>query len=413
MSPDNRIQSNQADSPVHDSLAMVAIALDRETAAQLRPLLVQIPAARVNAEFDNYLAGDQDVILIDRLRSSGTDVFLIDFDRDRDQALRTVQKVREVIRDADVFAVSSSADSQQIIGSMRAGCNEYLTKPLRGTELSDALTRVMARRKEKKDIASGQLLAFIGVKGGSGVTALSIHLAMLLAQGRPQHVLLVDLHRYLGDVALYLALASHRYHFFDLVENASRLDAELLRGYRAQHASGVDVLTAPDSFEAAHAIVHERVQPTLEFLQLQYRYVIVDCAPGLTDQSMEVVDLADHVYLVAQPEVPSLRNAVRYLDYLSARHYPEGKVQVVINRFDKRSPINEAEIERAIHTKVAWKIPNDYREVTKTVNTGSPLSVESRSDFIQSMRAWANSLAGGALQPTKKEGKGMLSILRI
>lgn len=413
MSPDNRNQPNQDDSSARDFLGMVAIALDKETAAQLPALLAHIPTARVNAQFDNYLAGDQDVVLIDRLRSSATDVFLIDFDRDRDQALRTVQKVREVIRDADVFAVSGSADSQQIIGSMRAGCNEYLTKPLKGTELSDALTRVMARRKEKKDIATGKLLAFIGVKGGSGVTALSIHLAMLLAQGRPQHVLLVDLHAYLGDVALYLALPSHRYHFFDLVENASRLDAELLHGYRAQHASGVDVLTAPDTFEAGHAVINERVQPTLEFLQLQYRYVIVDCPPGLTDQIMEVIDIADHVYLVAQPEVPSLRNAVRFLDHLGARHYPEDKIQVVINRFDKRSPINEAEIERAIHTKIAWKIPNDYREVAKTVNTGSPLSVESRSEFIQSMKAWANSLAGSGPRPTKKEGKGVLSILRM
>ena len=175
----------------------------------------------------------------------------------------------------------------------------------------------------------------------------------------------------------------------------------------------MDVLTAPDSFEAGHAVAHERVQPTLEFLQLQYRFVIVDCPPGLSDQTMEVVDVADQVYLVAQPEVPSLRNAVRFLDHLGARHYPEDKIQVVINRFDKRSQINEAEIERAIHTKIAWKIPNDYREVTKTVNTGNPLSVESRSDFIQSMRAWANSLAGGGLPPGKKEGKGMLSILRM
>ena len=87
MSPDNRNQPDQGDSSARDFLGMVAISLDKETAAQLPSLLAHIPTARVHAQFDTYLAGDQDVVLIDRLRDAGNDVFLIDFDRDRDQAL--------------------------------------------------------------------------------------------------------------------------------------------------------------------------------------------------------------------------------------------------------------------------------------------------------------------------------------
>jgi pilus assembly protein CpaE len=401
------------DALARDFLPLAAIALDKETTAQLRAILESIPQARLNTEVGNYLAADSDTSILDRLRNLGADVLLIDFDRDRDLAVRTVQRLRETMRESDIFAVSSSSDSRLIIDAMRAGCNEYFVKPLKAAEFSEAFTRTLGRRKEKREITSGKVLAIVGVKGGSGVTSLSIHLSMLLAQGRPQQTLLVDFHRYLGDVALYLALPRHPYHFFHLVENASRLDSELLRGYRVRHASGVDVLTAPDTFEVVQNLPPGSVQSTLEFLQLQYRFVVVDCAPGLSDQNLEVISLAHHLYLVAQPEIPSLRNAARYMDELARLAYPQEKLQVVINRYDKRGPITEAEIEKAVHTKVAWKIPNDYREVTKTVNTGTPLSTQSRSDLAQSLKGWANSLTSDGLMEGKKEGKGMLGILRF
>ena len=129
---------------------------------------------------------------------------------------------------------------------MRSGCSEYLLKPIGREQLLNAVARVGGRRKERTHTVRAQVLAFMGAKGGCGVTSLVTQLGALLAGSLSKRTLVVDLHPDFGDAALYLGIARHRYHFFELVENTDRMDAELLQSFLARHPSGVDLVPAPD-----------------------------------------------------------------------------------------------------------------------------------------------------------------------
>jgi len=397
--------------PTSDSLTIASLCLDSETSSQIRSFLESMPLAKLATELQHYLAGEQDSVFVDRLKDLRPDICVIDFDRDREKAGRTAERIREVLTESAIFAVSTKSQPDLIIRAMRSGCTEYLMKPIDRDQLLEALARVGGRRKEKREQTTGQLLAFLSAKGGTGATTLAIHLGTHLARNHGRRTLLVDLHPDLGDASIFLALSRHQYHFYDLAENTHRLDAEFLQGFVVRHSSGLEVLPAPDGVDSPRHVGIESLQRIVDFLRMQYEYVIVDCFPALTEEIMVVIDMADQLYLVATPEIPALRNVARHLEYLGRFDYPRDKVRVVVNRHVKGGAITDSQIEKAIHKEIFWKVPNQYSEVIRAINSGDPLSVNPKSELIRSMGEWATLVAGKMGGPVKKQEKGVFGFL--
>ena len=401
--------SEHGKAPGADSLSIATLCLDQESVSQLRGFLDSMPLAQLVTELQHYLADEQDSVFVDRLRDLRPDICIIDFDRDRDKAGRTAERIREVLTETAIFAASSKSQSDLIIRAMRSGCTEYVIKPIDRDQLLEALARVGGRRREKREQLAGQVLAFLSAKGGTGATTLAIHLATHLAQRKK--TVLVDLHPDLGDAAIFLALPRHQYHFYDLAENTHRLDTDFLQGFVVRHPTGLEILPAPDGVEAARRAGSEALQRIMEFLRVQYEFVVVDCSPGLDEETMAVIDLADYLYLVGTPEIPSLRNVARHLEFFGRYDYPRDKVRVIINRHTKSSTISDAQIEKAIHKNIYWKVPNQYAEVIKAINNGDPLSIAPRSELMRSMSEWVESLIGKPTQQGKRAEKGMFGFL--
>jgi pilus assembly protein CpaE len=403
--------SDRGRPPAADSLAIATLCVDSESSEQIRSFLESMPLAQLVTELQHYLAEEQDSVFVDRLKDLHPDICIIDFDRDREKASRSAERIREVLPETAIFAASSKSQPDLIIRAMRSGCTEYLTKPVGRDQLLEALARVGARRKEKREHAAGQLLAFLSTKGGTGATTLAIHLASHLARHHSRRTLLVDLHPDLGDAAIFLALTRHQYHFFDLAENTHRLDSDFLQGFVVRHASGLDVLPAPDGVDSPRHVPADAMHRILEFLRTQYEYVVVDCFPALTEEVMTVIDMADQLYLVATPEIPALRNVARHLEFFARFDYPKDKVRVVINRHVRGGTITDAQIEKAIRKNIYWKVPNQYNEVIRGINNGDPLSISPKSELMMSMTDWAAALTGTPVQAPKKQEKGMFGFL--
>ena len=129
-------------------------------------------------------------------------------------------------------------------------------------------------------------------------------------------MLLVDNHAQLEHVALYLGMDGSHHHFYDLVQNVSRLDQELLRGFIATHPSGLDVLSSPDIYGEVWKSDTDSVERTLEFLSTQYDFVLLDCEASFEDISLAVIALSNWIYLIATPEIGAIRDLSRYVDGL-------------------------------------------------------------------------------------------------
>src|SRR5262249_31787952 len=308
------------------------------------------------------------------------------------------------------FAISSHAQPDLIIQSMRSGCSEYLVKPVDREQMLNAVARVAGRRKEKKETYKAQMLAFVGAKGGSGVTTLVTQLGALLAKSYSRKTVVVDLHPDIGDAALYLRLTKYKYHSFELLENTDRLDAELFQSFVLSHPSGLDLIPAPESGEAFRNIPAGSVTHTLDFMRSRYEFILVDLPTLLTQESLDVIRECDQLYLVTVAEVAALRNVVRQIEYFTKKQIPQERIRVVLNRHQKRALVTDEQIEKVIKQKIFWKVPNEYAQVVKTIHSGDPTAQISNSDVARNLSQWASMIGKKRGDEKKREGLGILGL---
>jgi pilus assembly protein CpaE len=395
-----------------EPLSVVGVCLDEETWTVLKVFAESAPLIRLRSHISEYRVQDTDSVT-DWLGSPAPDICIIDFDRDRRKAAQAAENIHSSAPETALFAISSDAQPDLIIQAMRSGCSEYLLKPMGREQLLNAVARVGGRRRERLQPFKAQVLAFMGAKGGCGVTSLVTQLGALLASSYSKKTLIVDLHSDFGDAALYLGLTKYRYHFFELVENNDRLDAELLQSFLARHSSGLELIPAPEGNDAPRRILPGAVAQTFDFLRMRYDYILVDMAPGLSDENLEMIRHCDQLHVITVSEVSALRNVVRHFDYLTRKEIPRERFRVVLNRHQKRALISDSEIEKTIGQKIFWKVPNQYAHVVKAINGGDPIALLSSSEVTRNLKEMAATLGAkpGSGTEKKKENSGFLGLL--
>jgi len=391
-----------------EPLSVVAINLDEESWRFINLFSEQVPLIRLRQRLSENGNGS----ILDHLGDPVPDIGLIDFDKDRRQAVQLAEGLHSSVPHLALFAISSQAQPDSILEAMRSGCREYLTKPFDRAQFLAALERVGARRKDKKETDKAQLLAFIGAKGGCGVTTLVTQIGALLAQSYSRKALIADFHPDFGDAGLYLGLTKPRYHFGELLENTDRLDADFLQSFLMHHASGLDLIPAPEETDTPHDALPGSVVRTFDFLRQRYEFILVDLPPTLNDANLEAIQYCDLLYVVTVAEVAAVRNVLRQLAYYARKDVQKDKIRIVLNRYQKRCVVSDVQIEKVIKQKIYWRVPNHYPQVVKTIHEGDPVAQLSSSEVARNLHEWVGTFARkpGDREERKKEGSGILGL---
>ena len=408
---DPRNGSSRASFYGGEALSVVGICLDEETRRFLSLFASSNPLIRVRSHVPSYGHDQDQEALLEQLGYPAPDVCLLDFDKNRRAAAAMAERIHTSAPSTAIFAVSSQSQPNAILEAMRCGCSEYLVKPIDHDQMASAVMRVGSRRKERSDTARAQLLAFMGAKGGCGVTTLVKQLGALLASSFSRKALVVDLHPDFGDAALYLKLTKSLYHFFELLENTERMDADFLESFLLRHSSGLELIPAPEgSVSTREAFAPGALAVTLDFLRPRYEFILVDMPPSLNDENLTVIRECDQLYLVTVAEVAAVRNIVRQLEYFDRKDIPREKLRIVLNRYHKRSVVSDDQIEKVLQQKIFWRVPNQYPQVVKTIHEGDPVAQLSSSEVTRSLEGWAEEIGRKPGAEKKKEGGGLLGL---
>jgi pilus assembly protein CpaE len=225
-------------------VAVIAVCLDPPSYQALSHFMASVPGAVLIGNLDHYSGAEREIGRA--LDLAHTRICFIDYDQNTEEAIWVTERLHSEYPEIHTFAVSSYPEPDGIIAAMRAGCAEYLLKPVQPERMLDGLARVEAKQKEKgRSKVRGKVITLIGAKGGTGVTSLALHLALELAQDGKRKCLLVDLHPALGDASLYLGTGRHQYSFYELASHRDRLDEDLLKGFLLHHNSGLHLLDSP------------------------------------------------------------------------------------------------------------------------------------------------------------------------
>lgn len=284
-----------------------------------------------------------------------------------------------------VVMVAATLDPALMVEAMRAGVNEYVTD-LAGGDLEAAVTRLISNRAAPD---AGEVIAFVGAKGGVGTTTLAVNVAAALAKASSSTALLIDLHLSCGDAAVYLG-AEPRFSVLDALDNTHRLDGSYFSGLVARSKAGVDVLASPDR-PAATQVETSRVQTLVDFAARHYRFTVLD-VPRSDGAILDALESVGHIVVLATQELATVRSASRLVPMLRQR-YPKAKVSVVLSRSDRLADIGHEDIERAVGDRIKYVFPSDYRTALKALNRGRPLVLE-QTPLSEAIRDFARDLGG-------------------
>jgi pilus assembly protein CpaE len=292
-----------------------------------------------------------------------------------------------------------------LLRAMRAGVREVLPSPVPPDELAAAVTRFCGKLRAARASATGKVLAFIPCKGGSGATFIATSLGYQLAETRS--VLLVDLNLQFGDALSFVHDGRPPSTLADVARGVQRLDASFLAASTVKVAPNFSILAAPDDHTQSVEVTPAQVDAILALAVQHYDFVLLDIGRPISTLSIKALDRAHAIYPVMQASLPSIRNAKKLLAIFKSLDYGLDKVELVVNRFERKAAIGTAEIERALGKFTVHTVANSYRHVTAAVDHGEPLMESSPSDPV--LRDLAR--IAETLSPRPKAARGMLERL--
>jgi pilus assembly protein CpaE len=240
------------------------------------------------------------------------------------------------------------------------------------------------------------IVTFLGTKGGTGTTTLAVNSAADLRRlsGRP--TLVADVKTGPGDVAVFLGLRP-RYTIVDLVDQLGWTEQALAVRFPAEHECGLHVLAASDAFGRPSSRDAEAVEQTLRTYSSLYDCVVVDAGSTFNSCAGAALNSADVVVLVANPDVPCLRNLQRYRDALRLAGVGPERVRIALNRSSESGVLPVDQIEKVLSRKIDYQVSSDYRTVAAAMNSGVPVSCLRPTELHAQITAMARAIAGPSL----------------
>jgi pilus assembly protein CpaE len=253
----------------------------------------------------------------------------------------------------------------------------------------------------------GRIVTFLGSKGGCGTTTVAANLAVTMARQGHQTIL-VDLDLTGGDLAVLLDLVPS-FGVPDVVENAHRLDRDLLNGMVMKHASGLEVLCAGEDPERAAGVDASRLAPVLAFLRDHYECVVLNTKDAYDPLAAAAAQHADAVHLVTSLDLLALRRAQWAISRLTREGIAAELFRLVVNRYEKNPYVTLEEAEKVLGMKVAWTIPADPRTVRQALHEGLPAVTASRNGLHSAFEEYAGRLSVKS-QPAAAPRRGLLGL---
>ncbi len=283
---------------------------------------------------------------------------------------------------------------------LAAGATDYLVKPVSREGLTAALQNQNASAANGSGL--GEVVAFVGCRGGVGATTTAVSCAWLLGEQRKQRTALVDLDLHFGTVGLKLDTDPGS-GLCEALEQPSRIDAlfveramiklsETLRMLAAEAALGETLMVDPGAIDV---LLYE--------LRRKFAWVLVDLPRWVTPTQRVVLGAANRVVLLCERSLAGLRDTIR-LQALMRENAPQARVLLVDGGASgDRATVGKAEFEKAVGCSLDATLPYDAKSAGAATNAGQPLPLAApRSPVVRELDQLVTRLAGnGEVQRRK------------
>lgn len=228
----------------------------------------------------------------------------------------------------------------------------------------------------------GKSIVIASGKGGTGKTMVSANLGATLSRLGHQ-VIVIDMDTGLRNLDLYLGLENNVvYDVNDVMNGVCRIKQAIIRD---KSFPGLSFMAAsPKRSDTEITPLHMKV--LCDKLKEMYDYVIIDAPAGMDDNLLIAIGGADHIVLVINPEIASMRDAEMMTAFLAETdgsyqiHYLINKLNLKLVRAGLAPSVEE--VTRGMRGQVLGLIPYD-ENIHISTNLGVPIAFMPESPIAQ------------------------------
>jgi pilus assembly protein CpaE len=322
-------------------------------------------------------------------RGEAAQLVVVNLDPGAHEMLKKVGHLPRQFPAVSFFVLSQLMDAHLLMDAMHLGVKEFIPLPINADKFTAAIERIAGSHGMGK---RAKVIHVIPTMGGCGSTTIACNVAASLAKGGKTALLDLDLVR--GGVASYFDLRP-RYTIADVMDQTAALDMQLLDNALARHGkSGLGVLSRPELPEDTQRVTQAGFGRLMGMIGRMFDYVVMDSMMSIDPVYAAAIGSADVNVVVMQLNVPSAKNAERFVGALRRMGIESSKMKVVVNRYVKKGwDIDPAEVERSLGLKISWMVPNDFKTAIEAINFGEPCVIRApRAEISTSLTGLAQML---------------------
>lgn len=302
-----------------------------------------------------------------------------------------------------VIVVGASNDITLYRELMDNGVAEYLVAPV---DPLGIMTTILRFFSEASAVRIGKVCAVVGSKGGVGASVLAQNLAAAMSQ-HGTATMLADLDPTFGTAALNYNIDCP-IGFAEQLPDADKLDAALLERLLFKHGPHLSVLPGATAAHVGTDIGADIIDKMIELARTMFPHVLLDVPHAWSPMVRLVLESADDIILVAEPDLAGLRNARCLLDFVKAARPNDPQPRLVLNKVGspRRKEIAPAQFAAALKVKLAAQIGFDPATFSAAANAGQMIAEASkRAAAVPVIEDLARQILGLA-SPRKSAGLG-------
>src|SRR5687768_16579883 len=265
-------------------------------------------------------------------RAEGPQLVIINLDPNAPEMLKRVGHYPRQYPGTSFFLMSQTLDANLLMEAMHLGVKEFIPLPMSEQKLTAAIERVAAGFGMGK---RAKILHVIPTIGGCGSTTVACNVAASLAKlGHKTCLLDMDLVR--GGVASAFDCRP-RFTIADVMDSAEKVDKQLLDNALFVHQnSGLAVLARPELPEDTQRVSPSGIGRLLGVLGRLFDYVVIDSVMSIDPTYQTIIQASEINLVVMQLNVPSAKNAERFVGCLRRMGIEGSKIRIVVNRYVKK-----------------------------------------------------------------------------
>jgi pilus assembly protein CpaE len=335
--------------------------------------------------------------------ASTPNLIIIESLLDRTDMLGELDRLAEVCDPGTkVVAVGHVNDVLLYREVLRRGVSEYVLAPVTVPQIIESISAIYT---DPETGPVGQVIAFVGAKGGSGSSTVCHNTAFAMASALKSDVVIADFDLPFGTAGLDFNQDPLN-GIADALASPDRLDEMVLDRLLSRCSDHLSLFAAPGTLDRPYDLDPASCDTVLDVVRGNVPWTAVDVPHLWTAWAKQVVLRADYVVITAVPDLANLRNTKNLVDQLKGSRPNDRAPLLVLNQVGvpKRPEISVKDFGNAIELEPKIVIDFDAKLFGTAANNGQMIEeVSDKSKAADGFRSLANLLTDRSEQKSERQ----------